>query len=87
MLRPRPAVAIQAKARGKVTPHVLRRTNSMQLLQSGVDTVTIALWLGHESVRTTDIYLHADMSLKREGSGAAGASLCQARSLPGRRTP
>ena len=47
-----------------VTPHVLRHTNSMQLLQSGVDTATIALWLGHESVRTTDIYLHADMSLK-----------------------
>lgn len=53
----------------KVTPHVLRHTNSMQLLQSGVDTATIALWLGHESVRTTDIYLHADMSLKERALG------------------
>ena len=48
----------------KVTPHVLRHTNAMQLLHAGVDTATIALWLGHERVQTTDIYLHADMSMK-----------------------
>ena len=47
-----------------VTPHVLRHTNAMQLLTSGVDTSVIALWLGHEHVRTTQIYLHADLSLK-----------------------
>ena len=47
-----------------VTPHVLRHTNAMQLLTSGVDTSVIALWLGHESVRTTQIYLHADLALK-----------------------
>ena len=47
-----------------VTPHVLRHTNAMQLLTSGVDTSVIALWLGHESVQTTQIYLHADLSLK-----------------------
>jgi site-specific recombinase XerD len=50
----------------KVTPHVLRHTNAMQLLHAGVDTATIALWLGHERVQTTDIYLHADMSLKEK---------------------
>jgi site-specific recombinase XerD len=51
--------------RGKnVTPHVLRHTNAMQLLHAGIDTATIALWLGHERVQTTDIYLHADMSMK-----------------------
>ena len=50
----------------RVTPHVLRHTNAMQLLQAGVDTATIALWLGHERVQTTDIYLHADMSLKEK---------------------
>lgn len=51
--------------RGKrVTPHVLRHSNAMQLLQGGVDSATIALWLGHERVQTTDIYLHADMSMK-----------------------
>src|SRR5262249_50903561 len=47
-----------------VPPHVLRHTNAMQLLTSGVDTSVIALWLGHESVQTTQIYLHADLALK-----------------------
>lgn len=47
-----------------VTPHVLRHTCAMDLLKRGVDTSVIALWLGHESVQTTQIYLHADMSLK-----------------------
>lgn len=50
----------------KVTPHVLRHTNAMQLLHAGVDIATIALWLGHERVQTTDIYLHADMGLKEK---------------------
>ena len=48
----------------KVTPHVLRHTTAMTLLQAGVDTSTIALWLGHEQVETTQIYLHADLALK-----------------------
>lgn len=47
-----------------VTPHVLRHTCAMHLLQAGVDTSVIALWLGHEGVETTQIYLHADLSLK-----------------------
>lgn len=47
-----------------VTPHVLRHTTAMQLLHAGVDTSVIALWLGHESVKTTQIYLHADLALK-----------------------
>jgi integrase len=38
----------------------------MQLLQAGVDTAVIALWLGHESIRTTDIYQHADLAMKQE---------------------
>ncbi len=48
----------------QVTPHVLRHTCAMQLLQAGVDLAVIALWLGHEDVRTTQIYLHADLRLK-----------------------
>ena len=36
----------------------------MNLLQRGVDLTVIALWLGHESIETTQIYLHADMRLK-----------------------
>jgi integrase/recombinase XerD len=48
----------------KITPHVLRHTAAMQLLHAGVDTSVIALWLGHERVDTTQIYLHADLSIK-----------------------
>jgi integrase/recombinase XerD len=47
-----------------VTPHVLRHTAAMRLLQAGVDTSTIALWLGHERAETTQIYVHADQTLK-----------------------
>ncbi len=51
-------------ANRKISPHVLRHTCAMQLLQAGVDTSLIALWLGHESVETTQIYLHADLAIK-----------------------
>jgi integrase/recombinase XerD len=47
-----------------ITPHTLRHTAAMQLLHAGVDTAVIALWLGHERVDTTQIYLHADLALK-----------------------
>ncbi len=50
----------------KVTPHVLRHTAAMALLQNGVDRAVIALCLGHESVETTYIYLHADLKLKEQ---------------------
>jgi integrase len=53
-------------SRKKVTPHVLRHTAAMDLLHHGVDRSVIALWLGHESVETTQMYLHADMRLKRK---------------------
>jgi len=61
----------------KVTPHTLRHTAAMALLRRGVDLTVIALWLGHESTDTTQVYLHADMSLKERAlahgtsSGAA----------------
>ncbi len=48
-----------------VTPHVLRHTCAMRLLAVGVDITIIALWLGHESVETTQIYLHADLAVKK----------------------
>jgi integrase/recombinase XerD len=47
-----------------VTAHVLRHTAAMRLLEQGIDTTVIALWLGHEQVDTTSIYLHADLSIK-----------------------
>jgi integrase/recombinase XerD len=49
----------------RVTMHVLRHTAAMMLLTAGIDTTTIALWLGHEQERTTRIYLHADLGLKQ----------------------
>ncbi len=48
----------------RVTPHTLRHTAAMELLRHGVDRSVIALWLGHESIETTQMYLHADMRLK-----------------------
>lgn len=50
--------------RKHVSPHVLRHTAAMELLGHGVDRAVIALWLGHESVETTQMYLHADMRIK-----------------------
>lgn len=53
-------------ARKRVTPHTLRHTCAMNLLHSGVDTSVIALWLGHEHIQTTQIYLHSDIELKEK---------------------
>lgn len=50
----------------RISPHVLRHTAAMELLQAGVDRAVIALWLGHESVETTQIYLDADLALKEQ---------------------
>ena len=48
-----------------VHPHVLRHSCAMTLLQAGVDTAVIALWLGHADIRSTNAYLHADMTIKQ----------------------
>jgi integrase len=48
----------------RVTPHVFRHSTAMHLLQSGVDISVIALWLGHESIETTHIYVEADLATK-----------------------
>lgn len=66
-----------------VTPHVLRHTAAMRLLTAGVDVTVIALWLGHESIKTTDIYLHADMTMKE----AALARTTPTGTQPGRYLP
>ncbi|MFI7128051.1 tyrosine-type recombinase/integrase [Nonomuraea sp. NPDC050153] len=49
-----------------ITPHVLRHTAAMRLLHAGVDITVIALWLGHENVTTTQLYLQADLALKQQ---------------------
>jgi site-specific recombinase XerD len=67
----------------KVTVHRLRHTMAMDLLQSGVDRSVIALWLGHESVETTQIYIEATLAMKE----AALAKLSPHRAKAGRYSP
>lgn len=50
----------------RVSPHVFRHTTAMHLLQAGVDLAVIALWLGHESVETTHVYVEADLAMKEQ---------------------
>jgi integrase/recombinase XerD len=58
------AQACPSMTRKNVTAHVLRHTAAMRLLAAGIDSSVIALWLGHESIETTQIYLHANMKTK-----------------------
>jgi integrase/recombinase XerD len=67
----------------RVTPHTLRHSLAMNLLQRGVDITVIALWLGHESIETTQTYLHADMALKEK----ALARIANSKKIPKRYRP
>ena len=67
----------------RVSPHVLRHSTAMELLHHGVDQAVIALWLGHESVETTQVYIHADLRLKEQ----ALARMTAPASKPGRYRP
>jgi site-specific recombinase XerD len=53
----------------RVSPHIIRHTTAMHMLQSGVDLSVIALWLGHESPSTTHMYVEADLSMKQQALG------------------
>jgi site-specific recombinase XerD len=67
----------------KLHPHVLRHTCAMALLRARVDTAVIALWLGHADIRSTDAYIHADLSIKER----ALATTTPASIPPGRYRP
>ena len=67
----------------RISPHILRHSTAMELLHNGVDQTVIALWLGHESVETTQIYVHADLRLKEK----ALARLVTPETIPGRYRP
>jgi site-specific recombinase XerD len=58
--------ACPSLATKNMTPHVIRHSTAMHLLQAGVDIATIALWLGHESIETTHMYLQADLAMKEQ---------------------
>ncbi|MEO7095617.1 MAG: site-specific integrase [Polyangiales bacterium] len=70
-------------SRKRVSPHVLRHTTAVSLLQAGNDRSIIALWLGHESIETTQMYLDADLSMKER----ALARTAPLRAGPGRYRP
>ncbi len=59
------SLACPSLKKKSVSPHTLRHTSAMQLLAAGVERTVLALWLGHESTETTEIYIHADLSIKQ----------------------
>ena len=59
------ALTATSLANKNITPHVLRHTAAMRLLSAGVDATVIALWLGHQTIATTAVYLHADLGSKQ----------------------
>ena len=77
------AAACSSLSRKRVTMHVLRHSAAMRLLQAGIDTSVIALWLGHEQIETTQIYLHADLEIKER----ALAKTAPIETKPGRFRP
>jgi site-specific recombinase XerD len=50
----------------RISPHTLRHTTAMHLLQSGVDITVIAIWLGHEGTETTHLYVEANLTMKEQ---------------------
>jgi site-specific recombinase XerD len=60
-----------------ISPHTIRHTTAMHLLQSGVDITVIALWLGHESPATTHMYIEADLSMKERALSRLQSTACQ----------
>jgi integrase/recombinase XerD len=76
----RAAAAEPSLRRIQISPHTIRHSTAMHLLQSGVDLSVIAMWLGHENIQTTHQYLDADLDSKRQALGHLHApSICSPR--------
>ena len=67
----------------KISPHTMRHTAAMRLVAAGIDSAVIALWLGHENLATTQMYIHADLALKEK----ALARTAPLHATPGRYQP
>ena len=84
LVRQHAATAARMPRSGQqASPHVLRHSCAMSLLHAGVDTAVIALWLGHADLRSTNAYLHADMTIKQRALDPTTPSS----TLPGRYRP
>ena len=68
------AIAVPSLSEKNVTPHTFRHSVAMNLLTSGVDISTIAIWLGHSSIETTHKYMVANIDLKRKAMEKAGSA-------------
>lgn len=66
VLAARAAPKCPSLGRHRISPHLIRHTTAMHMLQCGVDLSVIAMWLGHESIETTHQYMEADLGLKRK---------------------
>lgn len=73
------AACCPSLANKRVSPHVLRHTRAVRMLEAGNDSAVIALWLGHESVETTHVYLAADLAAKERALAKTAPSLAVAR--------
>ncbi|MEO3807330.1 tyrosine-type recombinase/integrase, partial [Nonomuraea sp. B1E8] len=77
------ASACPTLSKKTISPHTLRHTAAMRLLAAGVDITVIALWLGHENIASTQIYIHADLALKERALALTRPTTSQ----PGRYQP
>ena len=72
------AASCPSIAKKRVSPHVLRHTRAVRMLEAGLDSAVIALWLGHESIETTHVYLAADLTAKERALAKTAPSLAAA---------
>lgn len=73
------AASCHSLAKKRVSPHVLRHTRAVRMLEAGNDSAVIALWLGHESVETTHVYLAADLAAKERALSKTAPSVAAVR--------